>query len=109
MNLHWLPIRSRIEYKLATICYKCKNDDSAPQYLKDLLEKKRQSGYNTRSSIDTTALSAGPIGQKTLGDRSFTCTAPCVWNSLPIAMRQSAEIVVFKRSLKTHLFQSAYT
>ena len=34
--LHWLPIDSRIKYKLACICYNCMSTNSPP-YLSDLL------------------------------------------------------------------------
>ena len=108
MSLHWLPARSRIEYKLASLCFKCENS-SAPEYLKNLIQRKRRSGYNTRSSSDSTTLSDGPNGQKTLGDRSFSCSAPSVWNALPMATREFADINSFKTSLKTHLFRSAYS
>ena len=35
-HLHWLPIRQRNNFKLATITHKCIYR-TAPQYLKDLL------------------------------------------------------------------------
>ncbi|KAK7092232.1 hypothetical protein V1264_008015 [Littorina saxatilis] len=31
-SLHWLPVNTRISYKLSTLVYKCLND-SAPEYL----------------------------------------------------------------------------
>ena len=33
-HLHWLPIRHRIEYKIATTAYQCLYEQSYPQYLK---------------------------------------------------------------------------
>jgi len=36
--------------------------------------------------------------------RSFRSAAPVIWNSLPLAIRTSATIDTFKRSLKTHCF-----
>ena len=37
-KLHWLPIRQRIKYKLATIVFKCLSTNyKAPNYLADLL------------------------------------------------------------------------
>ena len=36
-DLHWLPIRARIEFKILLSVYKCLNDVSFPQYLKDLI------------------------------------------------------------------------
>lgn len=108
MDLHWLPIRSRIKYKIATLVFKCKNE-TAPQYLKDLIHPRRQTGYGTRASEDTTALGDGPQCQKTLGDRSFSCAAPSVWNSLPRNIRDLTDISAFKTALKTHLFRHAYS
>ena len=35
-DLHWLPIRAQIQYKILVMVYKCL-DNSAPDYLKDLL------------------------------------------------------------------------
>ena len=35
-SLHWLPINSRIKYKLACICYNCMSTNSPP-YLSDIL------------------------------------------------------------------------
>lgn len=109
ISLHWLPIKHRITFKIATLCYKCKNDNNAPQYLKDLIQPKRKTGYNTRSSMDTTSLavSSGP-SQKTLGDRAFANFAPVVWNAIPQNIREAQNIDTFKRNLKTHLFRLAY-
>ena len=36
-TLHWLPIKCRIEYKLATMAYQCQNEPLYPQYMKDLV------------------------------------------------------------------------
>ena len=102
-QLHWLPIRSRIQYKLSTICYKCISQ-TAPLYLQDLLSHKSHS-KRTRSSSDTSALQEGPASsQKTFGDRSFSYAAPSVWNNLPLELRQADSLASFKSGLKTHLF-----
>ena len=36
-DLHWLPIKFRVSYKVAIFVFKCLNDDSFPSYLKDLI------------------------------------------------------------------------
>jgi len=38
-----------------------------------------------------------------MGDRAFAVAGPRAWNSLPDAIRRSASLATFKRSLKTHL------
>ena len=50
-HLNWLPIRQRINFKIATITHKCIYGN-APQYLKDLLTF-TPTLINLRSSIDT--------------------------------------------------------
>ena len=51
INLHWLPLSRRIEYKIATICFNVITN-SAPPYLSDLLELYIPS-RTLRSSADT--------------------------------------------------------
>ena len=36
IQLHWLPVKARIEYKTAVLCFKCINN-IAPSYLRDML------------------------------------------------------------------------
>jgi len=43
--------------------------------------------------------------QTRLGDRSFSVAEPCLWNSLPVTLRdRDISLVQFKRLLKTLLF-----
>jgi hypothetical protein len=107
--LHWLPISSRIDYKISSICFNC-IQGTAPGYLKQLIPLRETAySYNTRSTSDKTAIRDRPAkSQKTLGDRCFSYAAPSVWNSLPPKIRGSASPASFKSSLKTHLFRSAF-
>ena len=36
-ELHWLPIRYRVSFKIALIVFKCLNVENFPSYLKDLI------------------------------------------------------------------------
>ena len=108
VSLHWLPVKSRITYKVASLCYCCVNN-TAPVYLSDLIQKKALPLYNTRSSSDPSLLSDRPAcSKKTLGDRSFSYSAPSVWKSIPLSIRSSPSPSSFKSALKTHLFRSAF-
>ena len=106
IELHWLPVRYRIDYKVALLCYKCLNN-SAPSYLKDLLEVYTPT-RSLRSAMDTTILVKPVPSYKSLGERAFTFYGPSVWNKLPQSLRSLTNINTFKRSLKTHLFKCAY-
>jgi len=41
--------------------------------------------------------------------RAFSVSAPSTWNSLPAHIRSIGTLSTFKRHLKSHLFQSAFT
>jgi hypothetical protein len=107
-TLHWLPIRSRIIFKILTIVHKCLHGQ-APVYLQNLLEFKRRPSYLLRSSVETNVLHVPRTKCKTFADRSFSVFAPKEWNSLPDIIRQQDDISVFKSSLKTYLFRNAFT
>ena len=79
-QLHWLPINYRIKFKILLFVYKALNG-IAPSYISDLLELKPASWYNLRSSIDTLLLKHSNFKSlSTLGDRSFKCAGPKLWN-----------------------------
>ena len=44
---------------------------------------------------------------KSIGNHSFSCIAPAVWNSLPASLRNLPILSDFKAQLKTFLFQQA--
>ena len=36
-TLHWLPVKARIQYKIACLCFQCLSHNTMPPYLSDLL------------------------------------------------------------------------
>ena len=103
--LHWLPIRKRIEYKIAMLCYKCIHM-LAPKYLCDMISiytPRRR----LRSSLDKYLLNV-PKVRTGFGERAFSYSGPKIWNDLPYDVRASESLNSFKQKLKTHLFKSAY-
>ena len=104
-SLHWLPIDSRIQYKLSSLCYYCLNS-TAPDYLTELLRINKPT-HQLRSSSDTSILCIPTVRTHSLGQRSFSYASPTVWNTLPYEIRSSNTISSFK-SLKTYLFQLSY-
>ena len=99
--LHWLPIRSRIKFKVITLVFKCLNG-IAPSYLSELI-KPYQPGRNLRSQSKN-LLSEIRVKSKTFGDRAFEKMAPTLWNKLPDKIRHTTDFGQFKSMLKTHLF-----
>ena len=106
MSLHWLPIRFRIEYKIAVICFKCING-LAPIYLKNILEIYKPTRA-LRSAQDNLIFKKPIMNYKSYGEKSFYFYGPFVWNSLPFQLRDSQNIDIFKKHLKTYLFKKAY-
>ena len=80
-GLHWLPVASRIHFKVLVLANRCVNG-LAPTYLVELLH------IRTKKSI---------------GESAFGTTAPRLWNSLPADIRNSKTLNFFRKSLKTHL------
>ena len=105
-SLHWLPVKERIVYKIATLCHKYFLG-TLPFYLSSLL-KKPQSTRNLRSSDDRTALFQPMKNLKSYGERSFEFNGPQIWNALPREIREIECHDSFKRALKHHLFLKAY-
>ena len=109
-ELHWLPVRKRIAFKVLLLTYKAIHG-LAPTYIQELITMKSlsqsQSTYRLRSSQDPTLLShPSRKSRVTLGDWAFLYAAPNLWNNLPPCIRQSSSLNVFKCKLKTHLFTS---
>jgi len=102
-TLHWLPVRQRIDYKVALLTFKVRST-STPSYLR-LLIQDREHGRNLRST--TTAL-CQPF-TTTFAKRAFRCSAPAAWNSLPKTVLSSDSVAVFKSRLKTFLFSQAFS
>ena len=100
-QLHWLPIRKRIEYKILLLTFKCVHG-IAPVYLMDLVHKRRNK--NTRAD-NKNFLQVPKVKKSTFGGRSFSFASPSLWNQLTDDLRFETNIHAFKKHLKTYLFQ----
>ena len=106
INLHWLPVKHRILFKILFITYKAIHS-LAPDYIIQLIQVK-SSNHTLRSS--NAILHEHPTNKssKTLGDRAFTLAAPVEWNFLPSSIRNTPSLLLFKKLLKIHLFRIAH-
>ena len=103
-DLHWLPIKARIDFKILTYMYNC-TVGNAPLYLKELLNN-QVSKRNLRSSQSSAFSYVVPFNKnKTFSDRSFSTVGPKLWNELPLLIRQSKSLDIFKQQLKTFFFE----
>ena len=107
INLHWLPVRYRINFKILLLTFKALYG-MAPSYIIDLIHIKTNTRYLLLSNGGV--LLKHPSGKmtKSFGDRSFSVAAPTLWNALPVSPRSIKCISTFKSSLKTYLFKLAF-
>ena len=103
-DLHWLPVKSRVEYKLLCITYACLYGES-PEYLKELIPRyipprNLRSANQTRIRLP----SVEDTNKSKTGGRSFQNAAPMLWNGLPDNLKSSKSLDSFRRNLKTYLF-----
>ena len=113
IRLHWLPVRYRIRYKIATLAYRM-FDNTLPQCLARLLkikgkeaprsDKNASTARVTRSSKERLLVPPKIPRTSTYGERAFNAQAPMVWNALPNSVRNSPSMEAFKSRLKTYLF-----
>ena len=100
-NLHWLPIQSRIQFKVLLLTYQCFHQ-FAPSYLIELLIQ-----YKPERTLRSSKKSLFYVPQtmtKSYGERSFSYAATVLWNNLPEYLRNIETYEKFRSNLKTHLF-----
>ena len=105
-ELHWLPIKFRVTYKIALLVFKCLNVENFPSYLKELITVYKPT-RSLRSSDK--CLLAKPFKKLKFGHKSFHYSAPFVWNDLPEEIWSCTSLFTFKKLLKTHYFRKAFS
>ena len=107
INLHWLPVRYRINFKILLLTFKAVYG-MAPSYIIDLIHTKINSRYLLLSNEGVLLKHPSWKMKKSFGDRSFSVAAPTLWNALPVSLRSIKYISTFKSNLKTYLFKLAF-
>ena len=105
-SLHWLPVESRIEFKVLLLTYKALNG-LAPSYLEELLIP--YCPTRALRSQNAELLVVPRVSKSRMGARAFSYQAPLLWNQLPIWVRGAETVTSFKNELKTLLFDKAYS
>ena len=102
-QLHWLPIQSRVNFKLACFVFSSLSGH-APSYLSDYIHLVSE-GPRRRLRSSTDRSCVVPRTYNTFSDRSFAVAGPRVWNSLPGHLRdEDITYSSFRRELKTYWF-----
>ena len=103
-DLHWLPVKDRIIYKIAVLVFNIMNNNSSPSYLRELITVYTHKLRDLFVPNKMAFLSYLVKNLKTFGERSFSNAAPEVWNKLPEYIKSSRSTAIFKKNLKTYLF-----
>ena len=105
-ELHWLPIRERIKFKVACLVRQSLSGH-APIYLaNDCCLVSDSTRHSLRSADVPTCVV--PQTFSSYGDRTFAAAGPRLWNSLPVQLRNpDITYRLFRRQLKSHLFGEA--
>ena len=105
IQLHWLPIQTRVKFKILLITFKALHG-RAPVYIKDKIIR-YQPVRELRSS-HMNLLVPCKFNSKSYGRLAFSVAAPYLWNRLSEDIRNSISIDIFKRKLKTFLFKRTF-
>ena len=100
-ELHWLALKSRIILKILLLVYKSLNT-LAPVYITDLLNY-----YKPNRNLRWVGQGIPRSNQRNYRGRAFTVAAPKLWNTLPLEIRNSGSIALFKSRTKTFLFRKS--
>ena len=96
-QLHWLPVRRRVDFKISTLVYRSLAG-TAPVYLADASGRRPLQSADSRTCVVKRS-------HNHFGDRCFATAGPTLWNSLPEQLRQlDITFGQFKRLLKTFMF-----
>ena len=107
VQLHWLSIPQRIQFKLCSVVYRCLHN-MAPVYLRDLCMPisllEGRSHLRSAAAGDLRIPSAKTV---TIGRRGFSVAGPAAWNNLSTTLKDhTLTFTAFKKLLKTELFLS---
>ena len=94
-ELHWLPVESRVIFKILLLVFKCLHGMCSENLISKLKYKK----YNCRPD-DHLKLETRKVSTK-YGRRTFEYAGPRLWNSLPLHLRTEEDLGRFKGKLKT--------
>ncbi len=99
-TLQWLPVKLRVEYKILTLVFKALNN-LGPIYLTELLQTHKSVRPLRSRFLGTLSMPRSRLKHR--GDRAFVIVGPTLWNNLPVAIRTTTSLSIFKVMLKSHL------
>ena len=103
-DLHWLPVKSRIIFKVLSIVHSAMHSDAFPSYIHELVT--HYAPPRALRSVTDGMLLSVPSTHRCLaaGDNAFSVCGHRLWNDLPLSLRETQSQTTIRKPLKTHLF-----
>jgi len=92
MDIHWLRVPQRIQYKWCLLVHGCLNG-TASGYLSDLTVSVASAARRQLRPASTSDLVVPSTRRASIGDRAFAVAGPRAWNSLPPALRSTSTLL----------------
>jgi len=105
-DLKWLTFEQRNHYFTSVIVFKAFHNQT-PTYIRDLLTPSQNNHYNLRS-CEKGDLKLVRIPKTNYFKQSFEFSSKTIWNSLPQSIRQTNNLITFKKKLKAYLSSTLY-
>lgn len=104
-ELKWLKVNYQYEYEILTLTYRIFNNE-LPDWLLPLasVRDSRSHPVNTRQTEHLHV----PRCNTSLATRSFSVTAPSLWNNLPLVVQHAPSLFTFKSRLKEFLLNKQF-
>ena len=111
-SLHWLPVKYRSIFKTLTLVYKYLHT-GLPKYFGPSLSTNTCPINTRRSNPDNLYLNQPPFKSKIHKStvhfkNSFSFDGPSLWNHLPYSISSYSSLNIFRKRLKSYLFNKAY-
>ena len=107
-NLHSLPVKFRIKFKIALLTHKCLHG-YVPTSLKNLINSRSVSErYSLRVNDDNWLLQTVTSLNFASTQSMFSFASPKVWNSLPLSLHEIETLSLFKKRLKAYYLNLAF-
>lgn len=98
---HWLSVKNRIKFKALCIAYKATHKQG-PRFLIDHF--KFHAPNRSLRSMNNLTMTVPRTRTVAWGDRSFYVSTAKLWNSLDPDIRSAPTLTVFRKKIKTWLF-----
>ena len=104
-ELHWLPIKARIQYKIILLTFNAVHG-FAPHYISELV-----SPYKPTRSLRSSTQQLLQVPQqrtKNLVRKDFCLQCPNPLELAPACLRSQTNLELFKKLLKTHVYKKCF-